>query len=361
MKGAFNLGNIAGIRISIHWTFSLLIAYIVFSNWRAGQSLEQILWSVFFTLCIFGTVFLHELGHALAAKRFRIQVKSITLLPIGGLASLETMPEKPIEELVIAIAGPLVNVLIACIAFLFIDLNSMSTLIQTIQQGVNAANFVVYFFIINLWLVLFNLIPAFPMDGGRVLRSLLALKFKHTTATNIAARIGQIIAIIFIFIGFYSNPFLILIGVFILFSAQSEASYTKTKSLLDGYTAHDAMMTAIARLDSSQSLGEAVSMLLNGQATIFSVFHNGAIVGSLTRNEIIQGLSDFSKDVPIHSIMNRELKRVDKLESLDNVYAILSQKSYPFVVVEEEGQCIGFVDLENVVEFIMVNSKLNVK
>jgi Zn-dependent protease/predicted transcriptional regulator len=358
MKGSLNLANIFGIRVSIHWTFSLLIAYIVFSNWRAGHSPEQILWAVFFTLCIFATVFLHELGHAFAAKRFNIQVKSITLLPIGGLASLESMPEKPMEEFIIAIAGPLVNLAIAMLTALFIDTNSLTNLASTVQQGIDASNFLTYFFLINIWLVLFNLIPAFPMDGGRVLRALLGFKFKHHVATKIAARIGQFIALIFIFIGFSSNPFLIVIGVFILFSAQSEASYTETKSLLDGYTTRDAVMRHIATIEADQTLNAAVTMLLNGQASIFLVQDKGVAIASLTRDDIIRGLAEYGRDADISNVMNPNLKKIESSESLEKIYELLSQKQYPLIVVEENGHFIGAIDLENVLEFIMVVSNL---
>jgi Zn-dependent protease len=232
MKGSFKLGNIAGIGVFIHWTFSILIVFIIYSNYRAGQNMEQILWSLLFVLSIFATVFLHELGHALAAKRYGIKTTDITLLPIGGLARLERIPEKPTEELVVAIAGPLVNIVLALLTLLFITVPSWGAITEQLTIGVGLHNFFLYFFIVNIWLSLFNLIPAFPMDGGRVLRAILSMGMQRHSATEIAARIGQLLAIGFVFLGFYSNPFLIFIGLFIILGAQGELELTKAGFLL---------------------------------------------------------------------------------------------------------------------------------
>ena len=182
-----------------------------------------------FVLSIFVTVFLHELGHALAAKKYNIKTKDITLLPIGGLARLESIPEKPKEELVVAIAGPAVNIGLAIITGLFITIPDAKDLTIQLSGGINSSNFFLNFFIVNIWLALFNMIPAFPMDGGRVLRALLSMKFERYIATNIAARIGQIFAVGFVFVGFFSNPFLVFIGLIIFLGAQAEAQYTQAK------------------------------------------------------------------------------------------------------------------------------------
>ena len=165
MKGSFKLGNVAGIGVFVHWTFAILIAYIIFSNYRLGHNAEQITWAVIFILSIFVTVFLHELGHALAAKRYNIKTKDITLLPIGGLARLESIPENPKEELVVAIAGPAVNIALAIITGLFITIPEIKDLSVELSGGVNASNFFLNFFIVNVWLAVFNLIPAFPLQA----------------------------------------------------------------------------------------------------------------------------------------------------------------------------------------------------
>ena len=212
MKGSLRVGTIAGIGVFIHWTFVLIIFYLNFTSARASHDIQ---WSVLFVLSIFATVLLHELGHALAAKRYGIGTKDITLLPIGGVARLERFPEKPGQELVVAIAGPAVNIVLALITALITSFPDMHEMDEFLAPGVNPDNFLVNFFFVNLWLALFNMIPAFPMDGGRVLRALLSFRLQRHVATRIAALTGQVIAVLFVVGGFFINPFLVLIGIFI--------------------------------------------------------------------------------------------------------------------------------------------------
>lgn len=354
MKGAFKIGSIAGINLFIHWTFSILIAYIVFSNYRAGQSTEQIIWSVIFILSIFVTVLMHELGHALTAKRFNIITKDITLLPIGGLARLESIPEKPKEELIVAIAGPAVNIAIALIIGLFITIPDAKDLNEQLSSGVNSSNFFLAFYFVNLWLALFNFIPAFPMDGGRVLRALLAMKFERHIATNIAARIGQILALGFIFLGFYYNLFLIFIGLFIMFSAQAEAEYTQIKSMLKGYKVKDVLMKNYQELDAGEKIKTAVQMLLNGQSKNFLVTENHKPVGTLSRNEIIKTLSEHGENELIRNAMNSNLIFLNTDSPLEEAFQKAQQNKSTLMPVMENDKLIGTLDTENILEFIMV-------
>ena len=358
MKGSFKLGNVAGIGVFVHWTFAILIAFIIFSNYRSRQNAEQITWAVIFILSIFVTVFLHELGHALAAKRYNIKTKDITLLPIGGLARLESIPEKPQEELVVAIAGPAVNIALAFITGLFITIPDIKDLSVELSGGVDANNFFLNFFIVNLWLALFNLIPAFPMDGGRVLRALLAMKFERHIATNIAARIGQVLAVGFVFIGFFSNPFLVFIGLFIFLGAQAEAEFTLTQSLLKGYTVRDVLMRQYQTIESNETVKTAVAMLLNGQSRNFLITENGLSVGTLSREEIIKALSEQGENVVIHNVMNKDLVYLDADSPLENAYQQVQQSKADLMPVMENKRLIGTLDTENILEFIMVKNAL---
>ena len=354
MKGSFKLGNIAGIGVFIHWTFSILIAYIIFSNYRAGHNIEQIVWSVIFILSIFITVFLHELGHALAAKKYNIKTKDITILPIGGLARLERIPEKPKEELIVALAGPAVNIALALITGLFITIPDIKDLTIQLAGGVNQSNFFLNFFIVNVWLAVFNLIPAFPMDGGRVLRALLAMKFERHIATNIAARIGQTLAVGFVILGFYSNPFLVFIGIFIILGAQAEAQYTQAKSMLAGYKVKDALMKDYKMIDKGETVKEAVQMLLNGQCKSFLVTENSKPIGTLNRDEIIKALSENGENEIVFNIMNRSLVFLDADSSLENAYQQVHQHKSALMPVIENNKLVGVLDTENILEFIMV-------
>lgn len=358
MKGSFKLGTIAGIGVFVHWTFSILIAFIIFSNYRAGHSAEQILWSLAFIISIFFTVFLHELGHALAAKRYNIKTKDITLLPIGGLARLESIPEKPKEELVVALAGPAVNIGLAVLTGLFITIPDAENLTPQLTAGVNASNFLLNFFIVNIWLALFNLIPAFPMDGGRVLRATLSIYMKRNVATNIAARIGQLLAIGFVFLGFFTNPFLIFIGFFIFLGAQAEASFTQTKSMLEGYRVKDVLMRQYQTIDANETVRTAVQMLLNGQCKNFLVMENSNAVGTLSRDEIIRALSDHGEGETIHSVMNRNFIFLEADLPLEEAFQLIQQHKTSLIPVMSGGQLAGVIDTENILEFVMVKNAL---
>jgi Zn-dependent protease/CBS domain-containing protein len=354
MKGSFKLGNIAGIGVFIHWTFSILIAYIIFSNYRAGHDAERIGWMVLFVCSIFGTVFLHELGHALAAKRYGIKTKDITILPIGGLARLEKIPEKPVEELVVALAGPAVNIALAGITALFITMPSANELTIQLTGGVNSGNFFLNFFIVNIWLAVFNLIPAFPMDGGRVLRALLAMKMQRHTATTVAARIGQFLALGFIFLGFFSNPFLIFIGLFIILGAQGEAQMTKAGFMMKGVLVRDILMKKYETIAESDTIETAVNKLLNGQCKNFVVMANQQPVATLGRDEIIKALSDNGKQTILQSVADKNPIRLNVNQSLEEVYPIMIAAKNSLAFVYDKQQFIGVLDLENILEFIMV-------
>src|SRR5262249_2613741 len=205
MSWSIPILRVAGIQLRIHLTFLLLIIWLALGS--AG--------SLIFVLLLFLCVVLHEFGHAIAAKAYGINTPDITLLPIGGVARLERMPEEPKQELVIAIAGPLVNVVIAACLYLVIGARGQ----VGPETAVRSGDMLVGLFQINVWLLLFNLLPAFPMDGGRVLRALLATRLSYARATQIASTVGQGFAFIFGFIGLFSNPFLLFIALFVYIGA----------------------------------------------------------------------------------------------------------------------------------------------
>ncbi|WP_281322321.1 site-2 protease family protein [Flavobacterium aestivum] len=357
MKGLFKLGTIAGIGIFIHWTFTLLIAFIIFINYRNGQNSIQIAWSVLFILCIFITVLLHELGHALTAKRYNIKTKDITLLPIGGIARLERLPENPLEELVVAIAGPLVNFALAFITLFFIEIpKDTEELLVLMSSGINANNFFFNFYIVNLTLGVFNLIPAFPMDGGRVLRALLSFRMNRNTATQIAARVGQFIALCFILIGIVTNPILILIGLFVIFSAQIETESVEFKNLLKGYTVRDVVMKEYQTIEADDTIKKAIAILLESEHRKFLVTQNNKLVGTLNKNQIIRALSEKGEEEYIYNVMDRSLVYIDINTQLEKVIEQLYEKKGSVLIVNENNQLAGILDADNLSEFILINS-----
>lgn len=355
MKGSLKLGKIAGIGLYIHWTFSLLIAFIIFVNYKNGQSPIQILWSVLFISSVFVTVFMHELGHALAAKNYHIDTKDITLLPIGGLARLDKIPEKPLEELVVAIAGPLVNITLAIITGLFITIPSDSNeLMAKLSNGVNANNFFLNFFIVNFWLALFNLIPAFPMDGGRILRALLSFKLERNVATKIAARIGQFIAVGFILLGFLYNPFLVFIGIFVIIGAQVESDSIQSKHLLKGFKVRDILMKQYPIIDANEKLKTAIELLLDSQNKNFLVTDNAVPVGTLNRDLIIHALAKSGENETIKNVMDPNLIFLEADSLIENVFEDMYKNKSTLMLIMENNKVIGALDTENLLEFILI-------
>nr|WKN38637.1 site-2 protease family protein [Tunicatimonas sp. TK19036] len=362
-KWSLYIGSYAGIKVFIHWTFWIIIGWIFLMHYNMGHGITEGLWGVLFILALFGCVVLHEFGHALTAKRYNILTRDITIYPIGGIASLEAMPEKPQQELLVAIAGPAVNLGIAAFLWIYLQytgkMPDLSTL-QTENQNVHilGRSFGFNLFAANLILAVFNLIPAFPMDGGRVLRAMLAFTMDRARATRIAATVGQFLAIAFVFFGFFYNFWLVFIGLFIYLGAGSEAVYESTKSALSGYTAKDVLMRQFTRLLPEDTLEKVVQILLNSQEQEFVVAENNQIHGILTRKELIKGLSEYGKASPVSQVVRRDCLTLYPDISLQVVYQKFMASNCSVAPVLENGQLIGIVDKENINELLMVNEAL---
>lgn len=350
MNYSLRLGKAFGIPISIHWTFLLLVGWILFSNLRQGYSLQESGMAVLFVLILFGCVILHELGHALAARRYGIQTKSIVMLPIGGVATLEKMPEKPFQELVVALAGPAVNVVIAS-ALAGVLIGTGRQLLPTTAGYSELANFMPSLLVVNLFLAFFNLLPAFPMDGGRVLRAALSFKFSRVRATQIAVRIGQAMGVLFIIAGIFGNPFLVLIAVFIMFGAQTEYMMVKSKAQLESATAGHIIITRFTPLQATQTLGDAAHTLLNTQENSFLILQDNTIAGVLTKNTLIQGLAQFGKDAPISSAMTTPVHTVTPETPLSELMDYVLKTGHRFFPVVKDNTLVGIIDWENINEY----------
>jgi len=233
-------------------------------------------------------------------------------------------------------------------------------LIGLISGGINSNNFFLNFFIVNIWLALFNLIPAFPMDGGRVLRALLSLKLNRHLATKIAARIGQLIAIGFILLGFFSNPFLIVIGIFIIIGAQIEADFTESKYVLKGYKVRDVLMKQYPTIEAGEKIKKAVELILDSQFKNFLVTENEEPVGTLNRDQIIAALSKKGENAAIRTIMNKTLIFLHADALLETIFELVYENKSNLMLVTENDELIGTLDTENLLEFILIkeaNSK----
>lgn len=338
----------------VHWTFLLLPIWLAYTNVRTGHGWEVLLWNIVFIVAVFFCVTLHEFGHALMARRFKYKTKDITLLPIGGVARMEELPENPRQELLVAIAGPLVNFVIAGLLYLLSLYSNTAFNIQG-QTVVGPENFLFFLMAVNLVLGLFNLIPAFPMDGGRVLRALLSFKISRHMATFIAARFGQFIAILFAVLGVFYNPFLILIAIFIFLGAQAEFNMVHSKYMLADHTVGEMVMHKYNVIDANDSLRQATALLLDSDSVNFLVMDNGQIVGTLTSAIIMNSLSTCDEHIPVSQVMNRKLKIVTPNTRLSEIFMAKHepQKSSIMPVVEED-RLLGVIDIDNILEFLMI-------
>lgn len=362
-KWSLYIGSYASIKVFIHWTFWIIIGWIFLMHYNMGHGIYEGLWGVLFILALFACVVLHEFGHALTAKRYHILTRDITIYPIGGVASLEAMPEKPQQELLVAIAGPAVNLGIAAILLIYLQYTGKMPNLSTLEvEDQNAhmlgQSFGFNLFAANIILAVFNLIPAFPMDGGRVLRSILAFTMDRARATRIAATVGQFLAITFVFFGFFYNFWLVFIGLFIYLGAGSEAAYESTKSALSGYTAKDVLMRKFTRLLPEDTLEKVVQVLLDSQEQEFVVAENNHIHGVLTRKELIKGLSEYGKASPVARIVRNDYLTLHPNMALQEVYQKLMASHCSVAPVLDNGQLIGIVDKENINELLMVNEAL---
>ncbi|MBX3413415.1 MAG: site-2 protease family protein [Pirellulales bacterium] len=356
MSWSWRVGTVAGIGIFIHVTFLILIPFILMSEYSAGGTLQGALKSMALVAAIFGCIVLHELGHALTARRFGINTRDITLLPIGGVARLERMPEDPWQEFLVAIAGPAVNVAIAMVlAIVLLVTGSLSMVWDFEFIG---GPFLGQLLLVNLFLVLFNLIPAFPMDGGRVLRALLAKTTgDYVKATQTAASVGQVVAILFGMVGLFTGQFmLIFIALFVYMGAQGESHMVQMRSVISGVPVRAAMMTRFKALDAAEPLSRAAEELLAGSQQDFPVLEQGRVVGLLDRTTLVKALSERPHETPISAVMHKDCRTVEDNEMLQATFDRMQEQGCRTLPVVRQGQLVGLVTLENVGELLMINA-----
>lgn len=348
MRWSFRLITIAGIRIEVHVTFLLMVAALALFR-RASN---PIWFTITELLLVFLCVLLHELGHALAARRYGIHTREIVLLPIGGLARLERMPEKPAQEIVVALAGPGVNLIIltALAAWIGARGESFELALQRAEQGLPE-----FLFAVNLAMLLFNLIPAFPMDGGRVLRAGLALAMPYARATRIAAQVGQGFALLFALAGMFNrNPMLVFIALFVFMAAGEERALVQTRASLSGLPVSAAMVTAFMSVETRHELQHAVDLMLAGDQQDFPVLEGGRYLGMLARSSLIQGLRDEGPTAPVGRVVRVDVEPVDASWPLERAVQVMRAGRHTAVPVTMRGQLVGLLTLENVSELLMV-------
>jgi len=372
VKSAWKIGEFAGVGVYIHWTFGILVAFVAAQAWASSEgNSAAIAAAVGMLLAVFACVLLHEFGHSFAARRYGIQTKDITLLPIGGLARLERMPEQPWQEFVVAIAGPAVNVVIAvaigAVLYARGDFADFLAAPQEAREGLlpiptapSLQQFLLQLLVINVYLVLFNLLPAFPMDGGRVLRAALAVFLPYPRATEIAAGVGQVMALVFGMLGVMLGPnwMLLIIALFIYVAGQAEAQMVQTRAAFSGITARQAMITRYCTLPPDAPLSAAVESLLAGYQTDFPVVEGGTLVGVLTRTDLIRALAEAGPNSPVSAAMRQDNVVVEESAPLETVFASMQTGDCPTLPVVRDGVLIGLLTLDNLGEWIMVRRAL---
>ncbi|HVT13776.1 MAG TPA: site-2 protease family protein [Fimbriimonadaceae bacterium] len=355
MKWSLRLGRIAGIDIYVHATFAILLIWLVGSEYLSHQSAASILSTTAFVLLIFLIIVLHELGHALAARRYGVETQDIILLPIGGVARLNKIPEEPRQELVVALAGPLVNLVIA--AGLFVGILASGTLKTILVPG----DFVAQLLWVNIFLAFFNLLPAFPMDGGRALRALLAMKVSRERATEIAVSIGHVMALLFGAVGLLviNNPFLIFIAFFVWIGADAELQQVRAHAFLKGISASEVMARDFETIDARAELGQLAKRFVPGFQSEFPVLDGDRLVGFISLEDVARGVAAAGPHAQVGAYMQTHFESVAPSDRLEELMADWKPGSSLAVAVMESGKLVGFVTTANVGEFMMIQAAMD--
>jgi len=353
-SGSFKLFTVGETAVRVHPTFFLLLAWIAVVNWLAAGPAAAVS-GVIFVVILFACVLLHEFGHIVAARRFGIRTPDVTLLPIGGVASLERMPEKPGQEIAVALAGPAVNLAIAVVLVGIFGARIVPD--QLAGMELTRPSLLDRVAFANVALLVFNLIPAFPMDGGRVLRAVLTLPLGYTRATQVSAVIGQVLAIGLGFLGLFGNPLLILVALFVFLAASSEAGYVEARDIARGYLASQAMIRTFERLPVSATADDVTSLLLSTTQQEFPVVDGGErLKGVVTRPALLEALKGAGGG---HSVLEFmvEVPTISEKAGLDRAMAVLQESRAPVVgVVDRDGRLVGYINSENIGELIMIRS-----
>ncbi len=357
MKWSLKLGQFAGIGVFVHWTFFLLLAWIAYLHVAAGEDTAMVLTGLAFILALFGCVVLHEFGHALTARRFGCKTRDITLLPIGGVARLERIPEVPLQEFWVAIAGPAVNVVIA--GMLFGVLVVLGQAYQFTGLTLVGGSFLAKLMWVNVALVLFNMLPAFPMDGGRVLRALLATQMTRVKATHIAASVGQVMAILFGIGGFLSgNWMLLFIAFFVYVGAQGEAQAVEMRSIFKGYRVRDAMIRQFHTLSENDLVADAARESSTSQQKDFPVTDGKEITGLLLHRDVVKALAQGDGNHRVAEFVRRDCLLVDDNEPLDRVLDKMNACGCPTLLVQRQDELVGILSEEHLGQWLMLHSSV---
>jgi Zn-dependent protease/CBS domain-containing protein len=364
VDSSLSLFRVRGIAIRVHITFPLILIWAAIQfGVLAGRGLQGAIFGVVVTLLLFAIVVLHELGHSVVALRYGVPVKQIVLLPIGGVAQVERIPEQPRQEFMIAIAGPLVNVglavvmgLVALAAGQSLGLDRLALAISGLGSA-NLSGVFAYVFAANLFIGLFNLLPAFPMDGGRVLRALLATRLEYARATSIAVFVGQTMAWMLGLWGFLGGGFfLILIAVFIYIGAGQEGRLVQVRRVLRGVNVGQVYSRQARTLRPDSTLSDAVEVTLNSFQSDFPICDEERLLGLLTHTRLIQALQNHVAETPLAQIMIPEVEPVSPRDGLFVVQQRMAKDKIDALPVVESGRFVGLITNRDIHEAYLIAS-----
>ena len=361
MRWSWRIARIAGIDVHIHVTFLLLLAFYAVPAYQRG-GLAAAATALATIGLLFAIVTMHEYGHALTARHYGIPTRDITLLPIGGVARLERMPKEPRQELVIALAGPAVNAVLAALLYVALRITGgVPDEIAPADERFFSRTLLQQLLAWNVMLAGFNLIPAFPLDGGRVLRAALAWRTgDYAGATQRAAQIGRFIAVLLGLAGYFyfRNPILVVIALFIWFAAATEAAAVQQTSAFEGVPVERVMITDVRTLAPTDPLGRAVQLILAGFQQDFPVVEDGAVVGVLTRRDLLKVLAEHGEQASVGSAMRRDFLVATPDTPVDEALARLQECGCHAIPVVAGRQLLGVLTLDNVGEFVMIRAAL---
>lgn len=350
-RWSWRLGQVRGIELRVHATFLLLLVWFGAAAWKQHGTTSAVATEVIFIVALFACVALHELGHALMAQRFGVRTRDITLLPIGGLARLERMPTESRQELWIALAGPAVNVVIGGLligGLALVPAGSEGSAIWVLQRLAVA----------NLALAVFNLLPAFPMDGGRVLRAVLAARMGRLPATRRAAGIGRAFAAAFVLLGLWASPVLVLIGVFLWFAASGELMDVELRAAAEHQLVADAMVLRFTSVRAHDPLRRALDELLAGTQEDFPVVERGRVLGMLYKPDLVQGLADRGEQAPVSAVMREDPLVLEATAPLEDAMERFEEHGGRTLPVAARGRLVGLFTRQNLGELFAAREAL---
>jgi Zn-dependent protease/predicted transcriptional regulator len=361
MGRSLKLFSVRDIDVRLHFTFPLILLWGAFQFGMAGGSMSSALFGVIAVTLLFVLVTLHEFGHSFAALYYGVPVKQIVLSPIGGVAQLQRMPDKPVQEFVISIAGPAVNFVIAVVMALFIPILGLSVndfvLALSGTAGLTITAVFAYIFAYNIFLALFNLIPAFPLDGGRVFRALLAMKLDYGLATNIAATVGKALAVMMGLYGLTNGGiFMVFIAMFIFTAASQEAKMVKHRVSLQGFTVHDVYSTSAYTLTPYHRLDQAVQLMMMSGQSSFPVVNNDNLEGFITRKDLSEAMKSRGGHTWANMIMRQDIAPVSPLLPLEEAQKRMIMEELDALPVVENGLYLGLLTHWNINQVVQWQS-----